>query len=180
MKTLAPLLLLLAVGCPDKDETDTRPHDTGSTDDSGETGETNDTSPFTGEDCKSSQGVCTSSDRCPEGQEIRVHADDCTFDDGPGVCCRAPQPTDSGETCEAYGGVCAPISGCGMVDGWHADGTCEDPWAGLTCCVPEGLCGVQEDVCCGDGVAYVPTCDRGNIECNIEDTELVPEDECPV
>lgn len=131
-------------------------------------------------DCKSARGICTSADRCPGAYVLTGFAGDCVFDDGPGVCCRAPDAPTAGDTCVAYGGVCAPIAGCNFVDGAFAEGTCRDAWPGLVCCVPEDVCGVTDQICCGDGVSYVATCDRGTLECNIPGTTLMSEASCPV
>jgi hypothetical protein len=162
---------------PTDDVTDTDPADT----DASDTDETDvsdtDVTPLS---CKDARGICTSSDRCPTGDELPSFADDCVFSDGPGVCCEAPEAQPAGRTCADYGGVCAPIAGCGFVDGEMAEGTCRNAWPGLTCCVPEDVCGAHTQVCCGDGVAFVPTCDRGTLECNIPDTTLIEEALCPV
>lgn len=131
-------------------------------------------------DCKSARGICTSTDRCPGASVLPGFAGDCVFDDGPGVCCQAPAAPSGGDTCVSYGGVCAPIAGCNFVDGAFADGSCRDAWPGLVCCVPEDVCGATDQICCGDGVSFVATCDRGTLECNIPGTTLMPEASCPV
>lgn len=128
--------------------------------------------------CAAASGICTSGDRCPDAFEDATFAGDCVFSDGPGVCCLAPPPQPTGETCADYGGVCAPIAGCGFVDGDFAPGTCRDAWPGLICCVPETLCGPHSMICCGDGVSYVPMCDRGTLDCPFPDTTLMDEALC--
>jgi hypothetical protein len=158
---------------PDTDGVDSDPLDS----DPAETDIADDTD-LPPDSCAAASGICTSGDRCPDAFEDATFAGDCVFDDGPGVCCLAPPPQPTGDTCADYGGVCAPIAGCGFVDGDFAPGTCRDAWPGLICCVPETLCGPHTMICCGDGVSYVPMCDRGTLDCPFPDTTLMDEALC--
>ena len=139
--------------------------------------------------CAAEGGVCTAGGTCVSGGGTRLTAHDaeCAFDDGPGECCLPPEAAATGDSCNDLGGVCAPIAGCGMVDGWFA-GTAEnmnDCGFPQVCCVPEDTCEGQEtEICCYEenGVPmtqYVPTCDRGDRVC-LPGTELVCMDDCPV
>lgn len=135
--------------------------------------------------CKTSGGICVGSDTaCTEGEGtvLAAGAAGCVFSDGPGTCCEPPAPASKGESCEAQGGLCAPIAGCGFVDGAFAS---EQPACGggpnSVCCLPESICGVEDVVCCGKGDAadFRPTCDRGTFSCAaFPDTTLTPEADC--
>jgi hypothetical protein len=132
--------------------------------------------------CKEAGGICTSSALCGSNLALTSFAADCAFDDGPGVCCLAPPERPTGDTCSARGGVCAPIAGCGFVDGWlWLDRACQNAGGvGTTCCLPEAACGPEQDECCNDdhSTSYRASCDRGVVACEIPDTTLVPLGTC--
>ena len=172
----------LFLGCPGP-----KPDDTGNSpiDDTGETGETGQPEcPTTGDvpdapGCKAAGGVCVGAGTCEGGTLAHDYDSECAFDDGAGECCVPPAPASSGETCADLGGVCAPIAGCGMVNGW-GDSTddCGD-WVGETCCVPQAVCGDIDATCCGDGWASTPGCFHGELACQVEEHELMCADDCP-
>ncbi len=139
--------------------------------------------------CAAEGGVCVAAGTCEGagGTHVAAHDAECAFDDGAGACCVPPAAAATGDGCNDLGGVCAPIAGCGMVDGWFA-GTAEhlnDCGFPQVCCVPEDTCEGQEtEVCCYEenGVPmtqYVASCDRGTRVC-LPGTELVCMDDCPV
>lgn len=137
----------------------------------------------TGNACKDAGGIClgTLAD-CTTGEGTHAAAGDvtCDFDDGQGVCCVPPPPKHSGELCSDQGGLCAPIAGCNFVDGSFAAPADDCPSVPvIICCLPESICGEENEVCCGETVAYRPTCDRGTFTCDLfPDTTLTPTREC--
>jgi hypothetical protein len=137
--------------------------------------------PSTEHACKEADGICVSSQAaCTDGGGTYLGLVDCVFDDGDGACCQPPEEQETGDTCAARGGLCAPIAGCNFVDGAfapHSD--CEGVI--IVCCVPEDVCGEETEVCCGDGVAFRPMCDRGTFTCDaFPDTTLVEAEDCPL
>jgi hypothetical protein len=135
--------------------------------------------------CKPLGGICLGSQAdCTAGGGTHASGGDatCVFDDGPGVCCTPPAAQPAGDGCPERGGLCAPIAGCNFVDGSFAPPTEECAGAALlVCCLPESVCGEETQVCCGDTVAFRPSCDRGTFTCEeFPDTTLVDEGDCPL
>jgi hypothetical protein len=136
--------------------------------------------------CAAAGGICVGTEAQCSGALAAEHNDECRFDDGGGVCCIPPAPETSGDTCASQGGTCAPIGGCGMVDGWMADSSdCEG--VNNVCCVPESSCDGQEALACcafdeGTGTPmtrFSPRCDRGTVAC-FEGTTLTCIEDCAV
>jgi hypothetical protein len=139
-----------------------------------------DTTPPTS--CKDAGGICTQGAWC-DTTTLPAFAGDCVFDDGPGVCCEAPPVAPTGNTCEDHGGVCAPISGCGMVDGYIAiDRACQQLGGIIAvCCIPEAQCGPEQLECCAPPTVYRSTCNRGVETCDhLPGTLPVPIGTCPI
>jgi hypothetical protein len=159
--------------------TDTDPRDTDApVDTPADTPADTDVSPTS---CKDAGGICTSGPFCGAAAELSSFAADCVFDDGPGVCCEAPAPAPTGRSCEALGGVCAPIGGCLMVDGFLVDANSGcNAGPSYTCCVPESVCGPAEYDCCVQGqTSYRSTCIRGTESCDhLPGTTPVPIGSC--
>lgn len=135
--------------------------------------------------CAGAGGVCLGQEAaCAGGERLAEHDGECTFDDGPGYCCRPPEAAAEGDDCAATGGACAPIAGCGMVHGWYTPaGECSDTYGvGSVCCAPADACdGWGVVACCTDdgATAFVAACDRGDLACTIDGTVLGCEQDCP-
>ena len=137
-------------------------------------------------ECANAGGICVASGNCSTGTHLEALDGDCAFDDGPGNCCVPPEPAATGDSCADMGGVCSPIAGCGMVDGWFANAT-DCTGVNNICCVTEDSCPGQEDItCCSRDERGVPTtqfdaaCDRGTLECPFEGVTLDCIEDCPV
>ena len=133
--------------------------------------------------CAAEGGICVSNaTACSSGGGTRAAAGDsgCVFDDGPGACCVPPAAEATGDTCRSRGGLCAPIGGCNFVEGSFAPPASDcGSVPVIICCLPETVCGKETEVCCGDTVAFRPTCDRGTFTCDLFDgTTLRDEAEC--
>ncbi len=187
MLALLLATLLACTGAKDDTPTDTDIDsggmDSGSTDKECDAG----TDPTPGSPgCAAAGGICVGSrDQC-SGTIAAEHNGECTFDDGDGFCCVPPAANASGDTCAAQGGTCAPIGGCGKVDGWTAESSdCED--VNNICCVPEATCDGQESLACcyydastgAPMTQYEPLCDRGTVTC-FEGTTLTCVEDCAV
>lgn len=126
--------------------------------------------------CKLAGGVCVGQGQCG-GAVDTAHSAECTFDDVPGDCCVAPSAASSGDTCVDVGGVCAPIAGCGFVNGWRMM-TSDCRGVGFQCCVPQGVCGDIDAVCCGDTWSSVASCVRGDLVCQLDGHTLMCSESC--
>lgn len=178
-----PWLTLLLAGCPGPDPDDSSRYP--DFDPSVCEDVDGDLDTLTAPGCAAAGGVCVASpDQCADGTRAADHDAECAFDDGAGYCCVPPAPS-SGDSCAASGGVCAPIAGCGFVHGWHtpADEACGDAYGvGTVCCAPTDACeGWGVATCCTtDGAtAFVANCDRGTLTCEVGDTTLVCDQDCP-
>lgn len=197
------LLLVLSVGCNnggkdgndtdlddtdvvDTDVLDTDVQDTDTEDtalpdtDAADTDNDTDPPPTS---CKEANGICTASNACGRGQALPSFASDCVFDDGPGVCCKAPPEQATGENCRQLGGVCAPVGGCYMVDGYltSANPCFQNFGPSYVCCVPESQCGVSQFECCDTSTVFVSSCIHGVETCDgLPGTTKVPIGTCIV
>ncbi|MCB9595291.1 MAG: hypothetical protein H6719_21410 [Sandaracinaceae bacterium] len=138
-----------------------------------------------GNPCETLGGICAgSATDCTSGGGALLPAGDpgCVFVPSPGACCAPPPDVGTGDTCEARGGVCAPLAGCNFVNGAFAltSDRCDDPF--YLCCVVGTVCGEEDMHCCdaSSGATYRTTCDRGAWTCDhIPGTVLAPRDRCP-
>jgi hypothetical protein len=136
--------------------------------------------------CAAAGGVCIGGGAPCSGTVNADLSGECRFDDGAGACCVPPAAAPSGDTCASRGGTCAPIAGCGKVDGWVADSS-DCTGVNNVCCVPEASCDGQEElVCCAyDESSGAPMtqfsglCDRGTVTC-FEGTALTCVEDCVV
>ena len=132
--------------------------------------------------CSAASGICTISSRCKVPFHNATLTIECTFSDGPGVCCPAPAiGKGSRFSCASAGGVCAPIAGCFLVGGELAAGRCTPKETGYACCVPGARCAnARKYRCCDNSTSFRPICDRGGeLRCPITGTELRLVSECP-
>lgn len=128
--------------------------------------------------CYAAGGACVGRGQCT-GSVASAHDSECVFDDGPGECCRFPQPSESGDGCADYGGVCAPIGGCGRVVGYRI--TTDDCNQGpFMCCIPQSQCGAADVACCSEGTTWYASasCVRGELVCAVPDMELMRTEDC--
>ena len=129
--------------------------------------------------CRESGGVCVAEGKC-NGTVVSEHKAECTFDDGSGDCCVPPSASKIGDTCAEHGGVCAPIAGCDFTNGWFSPSSdCQTSFIEI-CCVPYQSCGGYEQYsCCIQGeTSFRPVCDRGHVNCSIEQTVLMCTNDC--
>lgn len=198
------LLVVLAVGCTNggkDDDTDVDPDDTDKITDTDVTPDTDATDTDTAvldtdvvdtdadtdpppTNCKDAGGICTgAANACGRGQALPNFASDCVFDDGPGICCKAPPEQPTGDNCRSLGGVCAPVGGCYMTDGYLTSAPpCSANFGpSYVCCVPEAVCGPATSECCDTSTVYVTSCVHGVETCDgLPGTTMVPIGTCIV
>ncbi len=128
--------------------------------------------------CFDAGGACVGLGQCG-GSPASAHNSECVFDDGPGVCCLFPEPSEDGDLCSDYGGVCAPIGGCGRVVGYRIP-TADCNQGPFMCCIPQSQCGAADVSCCAEGMTWYASasCVRGELVCAVPDTELMRTEDC--